>query len=251
MSFFVYSQDYQSGGNSSDGVWAFSRNLRGTWRITSQHMDSENIPWVWTGSNTMVMRIHDLMDHNTYTTFEVIFNDASLATETDLSVITTTLQNRIQATIDTEAILNPYAARTVTATLDGNVIHFTFSDDVDILWEGDAGESGFLSTINPAFGKVGTLNQLDTAGFDVTTLYMALDPKYLECYITESSTILCTSHSTAPTLLFSTRDGEFTGQSFTIPISTNVLTLSLHRIGNTASAVPLTANWYLSLDPVS
>jgi len=249
MSFFVYSQDYQSGGNSSEGIWAFSRNLRGTWKVTSQHMDSQNIPWVWTGANVMVMRIHDLMDHNTYVTFEVYFQEAAYATETDLSVVTTLLQNEIQAKIDSEALTYPYAARTVTATLDGNVIHFVFSDDVDILWEGDADESGFLSTINPAFGKVGTLNQLDTAGFDVTTLYMALDPKYLECYIDESSTILCTSHATAPTLLFSTRDGEFTGQSFTIPSPTNILTITLNRIGNTVNAVPLSANWYLTLDP--
>lgn len=246
MSFFVHSDDYKSGGSSSNGVWSFARSLRGNWSVIGQHMDTQTFPWLTSSTNVMIMRIHDPMDTNVYTTFEITF-PTSIGLQSDIATIANMMTAEMQDSIDTIAGGDPYAARLVSNSVDVNnqIIVFHFDDDpVDILWEGVP--DVFESTINAPLGKSGASNQLNVEDLTLTTHHMVTDPKYLEVYIEESNTQFATSHDTRPTLLFSTRDGDFTGQTFSIPKDGNTLTIQINKMGD-STALPLTGAWFLVL----
>lgn len=248
MSIFIHSDDFKTGGSSSDGEWTFKRSIRGNWNVIGQHMESQTIPWLYVGNNLLTLRIANPVDPLEYSTLEVTF-DAEIGLLTDLGAIASQLALAMQATIDANAMLYPYAARTVTPIPDSTTqtIRFNFTDDpVDVLWEGDAEESGFLSTINGAVGHLNSPNELSVTATIFHTYGMTTDPKYLEIYIAESSTQISTSHGTRPTLMFSTRDGEFTGQNLIFPKDGNTMTIQIKRMGSDLIC-PLNGSWYLVL----
>src|SRR5688572_9858782 len=253
MSFFVHSDDFDTGGSSSDGTWSFGRSLKGNWSVIGQHMDTQSFPWLWDGCNFMVMRIHDPLEPLDYTTFEITFNPL-IGFLSDLDDIGTQMVAEIQNTIDAVAINDPYAARTVSYTLQSSVETMTFNfaeGPVDILWSGDPLFPGLVSTINVPLGKdPDAANETGISNVVVSTHNMDVDPKYVEVYIAESNTQFSTSHSTLPTLFFSTRDGEFTGQTFSIPKDTHTLTIQIKRMSDSL-IVPLTGTWYLIFQSAS
>jgi len=253
MSFFVHSDDFKSGGSSSDGTWNFGRNVRGNWDVIGQHMDNQNIPWLWDGTNFMVMRIHDPADETglTYTTFEITFNP-SIGFLSNVDDIAAAMITEIQDTTAAIAIDDPYAARTLTYIYDSATETLTFhfvEGPVDIMWQGAPVD--LASTINVPLGKDSTTaNELNVSDLAVSTHNMVTDPKYVECYIAESNTQFATSHGTTPTLMFSTRDGEFTGQTFAIPKDTHNLSIQIKRMSD-SSIVPLSGTWYLIFQSAS
>lgn len=255
MSFFVHSDDYDSGGTSSDGVWSFGRSVKGNWSVIGQHMDNQTFPWMWDGTNFMVMRMHDPMEELAYVTFEITF-DPAIGLLSDTTEIANQLMAEMQATIDTVASdpETTYAARTITNSVDNDAHTITFhfeSDDVDILWQGGGMDPVYASTVNVPFGRTAdTPDETHIQDLVISTHNMDTAPKYVEVYIAESNTQFSTSHSTRPTLFFSTRDGEFLGQTFSIPTDTHSLTLQIKRMSD-SEIVPLTGTWYLIFQSAS
>ncbi len=254
MSLFIHSADFNTGGNSSDGVWEFNSNLKGDWHVIGQHMDTQDFPWMWVGQDTMCFRIHNPDDNSVHVTFTVTF-DPSLGYISDLNTVASTIQSAIQDQIDFEAaqIGQSWAARTMTVTADlvNNLLNFSVGTDfIDVMWDykdPDAIPSVILSTINPSFElAVDYPRQLAVSSFSVSSTNIVVDPKYLECYINESNTQYATASGARPNLYFSTRDGDFTGQTLTIPDDTNTLTIQIRRL-HSQIAQPLTNTWFLIL----
>lgn len=253
MSIFVHSDDFKSGGSSSDGVWTFSRNLKGNWSVIGQHMDTQTFPWMEDGNNVMVMEIHDPEDLLESVIFEITFE--FVGTLSDINAIAASMTSTIQSAINSVAVDDhAYAARLVDYEINGNEISFIFSDDpVDIRWQGfdDGFGTVFASTCNVPLGRSpSTPNELAVYNLIISTGNMNTDPKYLEVYISESNTQIATSHGTRPTLLFSTRDGEFTGQSFSISSDTQQLTIQIKRMSDSI-VVPLSGQWFLIFQSAS
>lgn len=251
MSFFIDSDDYKDGGSSSNGTWIFNRSVKGNWNVIAQQMETQTYAWMSENNNIMVMQIHNPMNLLETVLFEITF-DPSIGLLTDINEIAIQMTAAIQAAIDEVAVGDhTYAARLVDYTAVNNEIVFIFSDDpVDVLWQGFSDPPTVLtSTCNIPLGRAAdTPDELaiDTLTITAdTTSTMVTDPKYLECYITESNTQFASSHGTKPTLLFSTRDGEFTGQTFTIPDHTNTLTIQIKRKGDSLP-IPLSGKWYLA-----
>lgn len=246
MAIFIHSDDFKSGGSSSNGEWNFNRNMRGNWAITTQQMDDQTFPWMWDGVNTMVMEIHNPLNLLESVIFEIEF-PVSIGLLTNATEIGNQMADTMQAKIDLIKIDDPYADRTVeVAAADGEIV-FDFGDDkVDILWQG--WEDVYFSTINVPLGRTATsANQLAIETLTVDSTTMIIDPKYLEVYIAESNTQYATSHATKPTLLFSTRDGQFTAQSFSIPRDGNSLNIQIKRMSHSYE-LPLSGRWYLSFE---
>lgn len=244
MAFFIHSDDFKSGGSSSDGEWQFNRNVKGNWGVTAQQMDDQTYPWLWNGTNVMVMEIHNAENLLESVIFEIEF-DPSIGLMTDATLIANALADTIQAKIDLVKIDDPYADRAVeVAAADGEIV-FDFGEDrVDILWQGYA--DVYTSTINVPLGRTAdSANELAIQFLTVSSTNMITDPKYLEVYIAESNTQFATSHASKPTLLFSTRDGEFTGQNFTIPRDNNSLHIQVKRMSH-SYILPLSGRWYLA-----
>jgi len=245
MSLFIHSDDFKSGGNSSDGTWEFTNNLKGNWHVIGQHMDSQTIPWMMNGQNTLVFRIHDDRNNSgVYVDFEVNFDYATIGISDTPVIIVTSMVQSMQTAIDTVAIDDPYAATNVTSSTDtvNKTITFMFDAAVDVLWQNNF---IFVTTILPAFDLPSDYpNQLHVTSFTISYANAVIDPKYLEVYIAESTTQYDTAFGSRPNLYFSTRDGEFTGQSFTIPDDTSNLTIQIRRLHGTIP-VTLSANWYL------
>jgi hypothetical protein len=246
MSVFIHSDDYISG-NSSEGVWDLGRNLKGQYTVTAQSMDTQDFPWMFAGQNDMVMRIHDPMDILAYTTFIITFDPAT-GLLSDPTAIKDAMVTAMQTRIDEVAIVNPYAARNVSGNVSTSLgtIVFVFDDDpVDILWTGDP-IAEFVSTINPSLGKIGAADELNIGTETISYRRMVTDPKYLFVYIDECANEIITTSASKPTLLFSTKDTEFTGQNIQIRNNTTSLTIKVARMHET-TAVPLTGQWYLLL----
>lgn len=244
MAFFINSDDFKAGGSSSSGEWVFNRNVRGNWGVTTQHMDDQSYPWLWDGVNIMVLEIHNPMNLLQSVAFEVEI-PASIGLLTDVNAIGNQMGAAIQAKIDLIAIEDPYAARTVITAASGDEIVFDFGEDaVDIMWQGIP--DIYTSTINVPLGRTSeSANELATQFLTVSTTNMIIDPKYLEVFIAESNTQIATTHATKPTLLFSTRDGEYTGQNFTIPRDGNSINIQIKRMLHDF-IVPLSGRWYLA-----
>lgn len=244
--FLVHSEDFTSG-NSSDGVWNFNRSLKGNWTVIAQHIESQDIPWMWLGQDTIILRIHNPADTNQYEDIPVTFPD-TIGFMTDTTEIMNAMIAVMQARIDDIALVTPYVERLVSGSVDegnGNIV-FIFDDDpVDIMWESEV--EGFVSTFNPSVDKVGAENELNTSSWTMTYKEAYVDPKYLEVYIEQASSGYANSHDTTPTLLFSTRDGEFVNQQIYIPRDTFTLTIKIRRMGNNTNVVPLSKPWYLAL----
>lgn len=246
---FIHSEDFDPfgpvGTSSTNGVWTFPRNVRGNWGVIGQHVESQTIPWMWDGTNKLLLTIHDPLDVEISVTYTVTFNP-STGTQNDPDTIANLLISDLQASNDAIALTSPFAARLFSFSLntEAKTITLLIDDDpIDVLWEG---LGNFHSTCREAFDKASTSNELNTQNVDINYSQMTTDPKYLECYITESNSEYNTSHGTSPTLLFSTRDGEFTSQSFSVPTSGNSLTIQIKRMKQTNN-VPLSSEWYLIL----
>lgn len=245
MSIFVHSYDFTTG-NSSDGTWEFGRTLRGNYRVDAQSMDTQTFPWMWTGQDTIVLRIPNPADINQKVEFPVTF-PPDIGFMTNQTEILNAMIAVIQAEIDVQTVIEPYVARTVSGSVDeGNKnLVFVFDvDPVDIMWA----STNYDSTLNPSVDKVGAENELNITNWNLSYAEMVTDPRYLEVYIAESVTEYMTTHGTYPTLLFSTRDNEFTGQTFEIRNDTTELNISVHKMGG-SNSIPLTGQWYLVLTP--
>lgn len=245
MAIFIHSDDFKSGGSSSNGEWTIGRNMKGNWAITTQQMDDQTFPWLWDGVNTMVMEIHNPENLLESTVFEIEF-PPSIGLLTDVTDIANNLAATMQARIDEIKIDDAWADRTVEVAAGDGEIVFDFGEDrVDILWQG---YDVYVSTVNVPFGRTSTsANQLAIQFLTVSSTNMITDPKYLEVYIAESNTQYATSHGTKPNLLFSTRDGQFTAQSFSIPRDTNSLNIQVKRMSHSYE-LPLSGRWYLSFE---
>jgi hypothetical protein len=251
MSIFIHSSDYTSG-NSSDGLWEFGVTLKGNYKVVSQVMDTQDYPWMLASQNQMVLQIHDPMNHSIFTNFPVFLDYATIGIITDLQTIADSITTSIQDRIDIVAALpgDSYAARTVTNSIDtsNGTMTFHFDDIVDVLWQGD-GSHTFASTCNTALGKTPeTPNENDITDLVISTATMVIDPKFLEVYIDESVTEIYNTHDTFPTLLFSTRDTEFTGQTFEIRNETTHLSIGIYKMGSLVP-IPLSGQWYLMISP--
>lgn len=245
MAIFIHSYDFSSG-NSSNGTWEFGRTLRGNYRVDAQSMDTQTYPWMWTGQDTIVLRIHDPGNVIDSVEFPVTFPSA-IGLMSDKTEILNAMIAVIQVEIDTQALTEPYVARTVSGSVDpdNQSLVFVFDDDpVDVMWASEE----FDSTLNASVGKVGASNELDVSNWTLSYVDMVTDPRYLEVYIAESVTEYITTHGTYPTLLFSTRDSEFTGQTFEIRNDTTELTINVRKMGSLTD-IPLSGQWYLALTP--
>lgn len=248
MSVFIHSYDHTSG-TSSNGTWEFGQSIKGNYKVDAQSMDTQDYPWMWLGQDTMVFQIHDPMNLNATTTFPVTF-DPSLGMESDINVIASTMESVIQAYIDLAAVTDPYAARTITANVstENQTIAFIIDNDpIDVLWEGFP-MGPYYSTLNNSVGKADALNELAVLDFTISTVDMVTNPRFLEVYIAESATQYINTHDTDPTLLFSTRDSEFTGQTFEIRNETTDLNIQIKKMGSD-QVLPLTGQWYLVITP--
>lgn len=248
MSIFIHSDDFTSG-NSSDGVWDLGRNLKGTWTVTGQSMDTQTYPWMFEGQDTMIFRIHeDRAAGVTYVTFPVTF-DPALGLLTDPYAIVAAIGTAIQDRIDAAAMGEAYAATTVTTSVDtsAKTITLHFDGAVDVLWTYNSID--YVSTFNPAVGKTGAPDQLAITDLVFSYQRMTTSPKYLFVYISESTSELITTSGSLPTLLFSTKDTEYTGQVVTIRADTSILTLKICRMHETV-AVPISGEWFLVLKKI-
>lgn len=235
MSFYINSEDYDSG-DRSNGIWNINRTLQGEYNVISLHIEDQIIPWMWEGVDTFSFRVSNGVDDYE---FDVKI-DASNGLLSNISTIANNIQTAIQAGFDNAENEDIGYARTVSHSINTslNTITFNFNDNISILW----GDSN--STINKAFNKNNT-NQLNVNTFTISSIYINVYPKYLEYYITQSSTEYSTSHGTSPTLLVSTSDFEFTGQSFYIRNSVNFLTIKIYRTNINSDTVPLSDQWNL------
>lgn len=245
MSLFIHSADFNTGGNSSDGVWEFNSNLKGNWTVIGQHMDTQDFPWMLNGQNTLIFIVHDdRASSGQYVLFAVDFDYATVGNSSDLTAIATSLTATMQARFDAVAINDPYCATTVGYTIDtdANTMTFTFDAAVDIMWQEIV---PLQTTVLPSFDLPSTYpNALIATSFTIPTNHMIVDPKYLEVYIAESNTQYSTASGSRPNLYFSTRDGDFTGQTFSIPDDTNTLTIEIRRL-HSSIPQPLTNTWFL------
>jgi len=247
MSILIHSEDFKSG-SSSDGVWDLSRNLTGIWEVVLQTMDAQTFPWMWTGRDTMVFRIHDPMDDSIHDTFGVTFN-SSLGLISNLDSVGSTITAAIQQRIDEVALTQPYVARTVSVTYNGTSQELVFvfiGGNVDVLWGFDDPEDPELrSTINPSFSyNTATADQFNVSTFSVSTNKIVTDPPYLFVYIDESSSEILTTSLSLPNIIFSTVDSQYTGQIISIREVTSSLTIKICLLHET-EAIPLRGSWYL------
>ena len=242
MTIYINSNDYTSG-TSSNGVWDINKTLLGSYTLLSQNVESQDIPWFWTGLDSLVIKTWDPDIPATTNTFTVVFSSSTGLLDT-VSTISTQLNTSLQDKFDDIALINPKFQRSVSHSINtsNQTVTFTFDQPVDILW------SNVSSTIREAFGKSAT-NQINTSSMVISSKYMTIDPKYLEVYITESETQYNTSHSTSPTILFSTKDSEFTGQLFEIRKSQQQLTIKIYRENVESQVVPLSDEWTLVFSP--
>jgi hypothetical protein len=254
MSMFIHSDDHASG-TSSSGTWQFGQSLKGNYRIDLQVMDPQTIPWLWSGNNMLTLRIHDMDDYfneDRMLTFNVTFNTA-IGTETDPTTIGNMIEGDIQARVDALAVgPNAFAARNFSHTVNTTNKTFDFTTDlpIDLLWTGYPDPDGpdLECTCREAFGKGTTPDELKVDEFTINYANMTTDPRLLEVTIAESPTCYITGHNTFPTLLFTTKDAEFTGQTFEIRNETTSLSIDVRRLGQ-STAVPLTGSWYLVITP--
>ncbi len=249
MSILVHSDDFKSG-NSSDGVWDLGRNLKGSWTVVGQSMDTQTYPWMFSGQNTLCFVVHaDRSVSGVEVLMRAEFDYATIGSTSDLTVIANSMTATMQNMFDTAAIDDPYAATTVSNTVNTGAHTMTFNFDaaVDVMWQQDF---IFETTVKPSFNLPSNYpNQLIVTSFTISTTRMTVDPKYLFVYINESSSEYITTSASLPTLLFSTKDTEFIGQSVNIRNDTTSLTIKICRMHETA-AVPINGEWYLILQRI-
>ena len=247
MPIFIQSEDFNSGGSSSDGIWTFSANLKGNWTVMAQQMETQNYPWMFDGQNDIEVVTYADDEMSPPVTFTVTI-PASTGLKSDLNDIATDFADTLTAAFQTVADDNsvPSYARTFTPVVNPltQIITFTVSAVVDIGW------SEPNTTIGASIGKYGAADDLSVTEFTISTANMNLDPKYLEVYVAESNTIIYNAHGSLPSMMFSTRDGGFTGQSFQIPEDANTLTIEIRRMGAGQHPIPLQNQWYVVLEPV-
>lgn len=247
MPIFIHSEDYNSGGSSSDGIWTFSANLKGNWTVMAQQMETQNYAWLFTGQNNIEVVTYADDEMSPPVTFTVTI-PASTGLKTNINNIATdfadTLTAAFQAVADDNSV--PSYARTFTPVANNitHLITFTVSAVIDIGW------SEANTTIGASIGKYGAPDDLSVTEFTISTANATLDPKYLEVHVAESNTIIYNAHGSLPSMMFSTRDGGFTGQSFQIPEDTNTLTIEITRMGAGQHPIPLQDQWYVVLEPV-
>lgn len=248
MSIFIHSYDHTTG-TSSNGTWELGQSLIGNFRVTSQCMDTQTYPWLWSGQNQMVVKSFNPEDIEEFVIFGITFN-ASLGLVSDLTEVATQIQNTMQAAFDLQGLSNIWANRTITVTYNATTqtLLFEIDDDpIDVLWTYNSGLT--VSTINFSFNLAPDVSDLINVDiFSISTVNMVTDPKFLEVYIEESPTQYINTHGTYPTLLFSTRDGEFTGQTFEIRTETTELNIRVCKMGSTED-YPLSGQWYLVITP--
>jgi len=247
MSIYINSDDYDSG-STSDGTWSINRTLNGQYNVINQQMEPQTIPWTWTGLVTLVFKTSGVgAPVNPYTI--QVHLPTSIGLLSSLSAIATQIQTSIQSAFDTAEGVYAGYGRDVTVASDSilKTITLTFSDVVSLQW------TSAFSTFNQSAGipiPSGSPTDLtDVTSIVLSSKYMSINPKYLEVFIEESSSQYTTSHSSVPTLLFSTKDSEFTDQSFYIRGNVNQLNISIYRINIHTSPVPLSGSWNLILEP--
>jgi hypothetical protein len=238
MSIYISSSDLESG-TTSNGVWNVNRTLNGQYNILSQHFSVQNIPWMWNGTNNLKINFPD--DELNHT--KIVSLDYSLCDTINYSSIAALWDTNIQDKLDEIKTETTGAVDvTVNVTYSNGNFSFVFTGVPEIVQFlfGDP-----TCTCSQVFNKTTTIGHVNT--ITIANTFMTIDPKYLEVYITESVTQYATSHSTSPTILFSTQDSEFTGQSFTIRRNATQLTIKIYRENVTISTVPLSNDWSLIL----
>lgn len=225
----ISSEDVDSG-NSYAGTWYINTTLQGLYNLKSQYMDTSIVPWIYSGCNNWRFTWQTITSTDSFSVSDqAIYSDDPTI---QLNYISTQLNTILaQVVIDDIYVTANVVYNSVTDEFD-----VTFSESITVGWENDQ------CTTKYVFNKTG-----NETGFSISLSrkYLTTNPKWIECYITESSSQYITSRSNSPALLLSTKDNEFTDQEITIRNPTTSLNIQLHRTNIPNIPVPITSSWNL------
>jgi len=235
---FIHSEDYNLG-NSSNGIWQLGRNLKGSFKVVAQTMETQSYPWIWSGTNNLKINFpDDELNHS-----KVVSLDYSLGNTVNYTEIQTLWEGNIQEKLDEiKSDTTGAVDVTVAVTFSDNHFHFAFTGVPNVVQFllGDV-----ESTCAYAFNRNTTIANVNT--ISIANTNMTIDPKYLFVYIEEANSELTTTHGAYPSILFSTKDSEFLGQNLAIRSPTNILTMQIRRM-HQDTPIPLSGQWYLIIE---
>lgn len=243
---FIDSNDTNTGNTYDDSI-SFPTRLQGSYKVIRQCISLYgSIAWIWDGVHHIHFKtwLVGSGDLDLTSTFPLTVED--LQYSVDHVGIANSIETKWNAVLANIEFNNPGYGRTVTVvyTASTDTFDFTFDNPISMLW------SNSSSTWNECVGKKiysDESDQNNITSFSVTAKYIN-EPEYLEMYIAECDTYSVTSHQTYPTMFLNVNENEFTGQYFTIPVSTDTLTFQLFRPNVTLEPCPITKGWHLALE---
>lgn len=225
MAYYIDSNDLSSG-TVSNGTWNFSESIpNGYYKVLYQSFTLQDFPWMWSDCNNLVITTDteagEVSITVTWPTYIGLYS-SMLDVRTAFSDIITPLF----------AAVNPI--QTVEYDSTTNVITISWTNNVNVLW-GSA-----LSTFKYVANKFTT--EFNITQLQISCTNMTLLPDYLETYLNESTTIINTTHDTAPTFLWLT-NGQFLNQNFRIENNPSSLNVSIFRSNVPIAEIPLSGGW--------
>ena len=236
MSIHIDSEDYITG-SRTDGTWNFNKSLKGTYKVVSQTLEVQTMPWIWTGITNLYLQQDFFVKE-----FDIILPEdlATYSYSSDKTAIATYFQTRFNYIGGNTPGLDFSCTWTYDSSTE--LFNVVFNNSVKFWWNFSscAGVFGINAILTP--GQHGT-------EFNLNAKYINISPRYLYCYISEVSTTYNCSNGLYPNLIFSAYDNELVNQTIHIPNLINTLTISVYLPNISNSVVPLSASWELILTP--
>lgn len=229
MSIHVCSDDV-SDGSLYDGSYTMTKTLQGYYKLVYIHLDTDPIPWVWSGCNTL---------H--------IVNNADLDEESIISFPTSS--NSTPANVITWFCDGIATSGWVTATgaYDEITRMYRFDFSTTILIQYDYTASSIAFVFDWFYHNDTFLNPTDH--IYIRDRYIDNRPKFLEVYSDQITSETFCSRGDNPGFLISTTDQYIDNQQIFIPSPVSTLDISFYRPGNYFTPVPITNKYDLIFAP--
>lgn len=234
--------------NDHDTTLTFNLNstVQGTYKLVDQTFSTDPIPWVYFDTDAFVLEVNALGGEPETITFNWFDDPSVYAYSDDLATVGNVLEtawNTVGASLE---VINQF---TCTVTLVNNDTQF----QIDLTKPVTIRFSDVMCTASQLFNKSTDLTSTDIGGtyrIQLSTYYLTTTPNHLFMVIDECpSRFITSSNSTTirPTLIMTTQESAYIGQSIYIRDAVNALNISVYRTNIGTVPVTLNNTWTISL----
>jgi len=217
-----------------NGTYNLSRSVQGTYVLTYQNFTLGDIPWVYTGCNTLFLENYNNLGQQSTITFPEMSDDDEISVR---AWFTTGVATTGWVTVSSSS----YDA-------DTNIYTFIFSGPVLIRYDPDDSSIGYVfnwvyADPLPPGNPIENTLQIDGR-------YIRNDPKILEIHSADISSEAYNVNGDNPAFFISTNDNIINNQQIEFASPKSSCNLKIYRPANHGGTVPITNNFELIFKPL-